>query len=242
VSGACSVVKPWNVPTRNFEANRAAMVTPARTQMLTDTHTHARTHTCTCTCTQTDMPTHRQSCSNTHTDTHTHAHSQHTATQTLTHARRQTHTDTDTRTHARAHTHTRHTQVTRARWLPLIYNATREAYETGTGPLRPMYYEYPEETMAYANAFRPPARTCAMSTPVVPLPSFCPPARPPATGCCFVSIRTRSARFVHACKRVSKGCGGSVCVWIRALWVHGSGVCTAIRAHAHAHASAIDIQ
>jgi alpha-glucosidase (family GH31 glycosyl hydrolase) len=62
---ACSVVKPWNVPTKNFEANRQAM-------------------------------------------------------------------------------------VTRSRWLPLIYNATREAFETGVSLLRPMYYEFPEESLAYA--------------------------------------------------------------------------------------------
>ena len=40
--------------------------------------------------------------------------------------------------------------VTRATWLPLLYNATREAFETGVSPIRPMYYEYPEEDMAYA--------------------------------------------------------------------------------------------
>lgn len=44
----------------------------------------------------------------------------------------------------------RHAMQTRAKWLPLIYNATREAYETGVSILRPMYYEYPEEDMAYA--------------------------------------------------------------------------------------------
>ena len=78
------------------------------------------------------------------TISHTHAHS-HTNTDayTLTCTHRHTCTHTHTNTHARPRT-----QVTRARWLPLIYNATREAYETGTGPLRPMYYEYPEETMA----------------------------------------------------------------------------------------------
>ena len=40
--------------------------------------------------------------------------------------------------------------VTRATWLPLLYNATREAFESGVSPIRPMYYEYPEEDMAYA--------------------------------------------------------------------------------------------
>jgi hypothetical protein len=32
----------------------------------------------------------------------------------------------------------------------MLYNAMREAYLTGVSPLRPMYYEYPEEEMAYA--------------------------------------------------------------------------------------------
>lgn len=41
----------------------------------------------------------------------------------------------------------RHAMQTRAKWLPLIYNATREAYETGVSILRPMYYEFPEESM-----------------------------------------------------------------------------------------------
>ena len=31
-----------------------------------------------------------------------------------------------------------------------LYNATREAFETGVSPIRPMYFEYPEEDMAYA--------------------------------------------------------------------------------------------
>lgn len=28
----------------------------------------------------------------------------------------------------------------RAKWLPLLYNATREAFETGVSPIRPMYH------------------------------------------------------------------------------------------------------
>ena len=43
----------------------------------------------------------------------------------------------------------REAMQTRARWIPLIYNATFHAYETGVSPLRPMYYEFPEEEMAY---------------------------------------------------------------------------------------------
>ena len=33
----------------------------------------------------------------------------------------------------------REAMVTRAKWLPLIYTATREAYDTGVSLLRPMY-------------------------------------------------------------------------------------------------------
>eukprot|EP00656_Telonema_subtile_P013176 TRINITY_DN16684_c0_g1_i3.p1 TRINITY_DN16684_c0_g1~~TRINITY_DN16684_c0_g1_i3.p1 ORF type:complete len:817 (-),score=152.03 TRINITY_DN16684_c0_g1_i3:124-2574(-) len=64
-SDQCSVVKVWNVPTENFEANRAAM-------------------------------------------------------------------------------------TQRAKLVPYLYSLAREAYDTGVGPLRPLYYEFPEFDRAYS--------------------------------------------------------------------------------------------
>lgn len=58
----------------------------------------------------------------------------------------------------------RYAMQTRAKWLPLIYNATREAYETGVSILRPMYYEFPEENMGKLC----PCLTCSiLHTPVL---------------------------------------------------------------------------
>ena len=37
----------------------------------------------------------------------------------------------------------------RAALVPYFYTLVREAYDTGVGPLRPMYYEYPEHDEAY---------------------------------------------------------------------------------------------
>jgi len=38
----------------------------------------------------------------------------------------------------------------RAALLPYIYTATRQAFDTGMSLLRPMYYYFPTEPMAYA--------------------------------------------------------------------------------------------
>jgi alpha-glucosidase (family GH31 glycosyl hydrolase) len=38
----------------------------------------------------------------------------------------------------------------RARLIPYIYTATRQAYDSGLSLLRPMYYEFPLESMAYS--------------------------------------------------------------------------------------------
>jgi hypothetical protein len=38
----------------------------------------------------------------------------------------------------------------RAQLLPYLYTAVRQAYDTGLSLMRPMYYEYPQEDMAYA--------------------------------------------------------------------------------------------
>ncbi|KAK3233298.1 hypothetical protein CYMTET_56397 [Cymbomonas tetramitiformis] len=40
----------------------------------------------------------------------------------------------------------------RSRLLPYLYTLVREAYDTGLGPLRPLYYDFPEHDMAYAAA------------------------------------------------------------------------------------------
>lgn len=40
----------------------------------------------------------------------------------------------------------------RAALVPYTYNAVRQLYDSGVGPLRPMYYEYPEFEMAYKGA------------------------------------------------------------------------------------------
>jgi len=40
---------------------------------------------------------------------------------------------------------------TRAKLLPYLYSLSREAFETGLSPLRPMYYTWPKEDMAYAS-------------------------------------------------------------------------------------------
>lgn len=40
----------------------------------------------------------------------------------------------------------------RAELLPYIYTAYRAAFDTGLSPLRPMYYDFPEEAQAYTAA------------------------------------------------------------------------------------------
>lgn len=37
----------------------------------------------------------------------------------------------------------------RASWLPIFYTLHRIAYEKGLGPVRPMYYNFPEIDAAY---------------------------------------------------------------------------------------------
>ncbi len=43
----------------------------------------------------------------------------------------------------------RKAMIERSRLLPYIYSATRELFDTGVSLLRPMYYEFPEEELAY---------------------------------------------------------------------------------------------
>ena len=44
---------------------------------------------------------------------------------------------------------TRAAVVARARLLPYLYTALRAAHDEGLGLLRPMYFEHPEEPLAY---------------------------------------------------------------------------------------------
>ena len=44
----------------------------------------------------------------------------------------------------------RETAVQRQRMVPYIYNAMRQSFDTGLSILRPMYYEYPHQEMAYS--------------------------------------------------------------------------------------------
>ena len=61
----------------------------------------------------------------------------------------------------------RYAMQTRAKWLPLIYNATREAYETGVSILRPMYYEFPDQNMGKLLSL-PSAQFCTLYSCSIP--------------------------------------------------------------------------
>ncbi|EDQ92185.1 uncharacterized protein MONBRDRAFT_5942 [Monosiga brevicollis MX1] len=45
----------------------------------------------------------------------------------------------------------RDTLQTRSRLIPYIYTAVRQAYDSGVSIIRPMYYDFPEEELAYAS-------------------------------------------------------------------------------------------
>lgn len=44
--------------------------------------------------------------------------------------------------------------VMRARLVPVLYTAGRQAYDSGVGMMRPLYYEYPERDEAYAEQYK----------------------------------------------------------------------------------------